>query len=249
MGVYLDAHDVDHGDQEPQHLQSMAREFGFGSLTEIDLRGEQEGLVGDQEWKWHRFSYAQTIDRRWFAGDNVNLSIGQGFLQVTPLQLASAYAAITNGGVLYRPRVLKCVAQLDVSQRVDPDQACAQGTVPRSAAPKILNRIPAPSGSLDFMEESMVGTQVGDGTAASAFSGFPFDQVYISGKTGTAQSPQQPFSWYAAIARSGDKEMVVVAMVEEAGTGSQIAAPIARRVIERHFDIEESTFEVGARTD
>lgn len=233
-----------------QHLQEVARGFGMGEVTKIDLLGERGGLVPDATWKWNRFSYAQTFDRRWFPGDTVNLAIGQGFLQVTPLQLASVYAAIANGGTVYRPHVMKCLAQLDVSRATDVDEACRTGIVPDTASPKVLTRLEAAPGALRFIEEGMTGTVVGSGTAASAFSGFPHDQVYVSAKSGTAQmNPKQPFSWFAAIARAKGKEIVVVALVEEGGTGSQTAAPIVRRVLEQHFDVPQGSFEAGVSAD
>lgn len=248
VGVEMDAQVDDLG----EHVQNMARGFGFGSPTGIDLRGEQEGLVPDAEWKWNRFSYAQTYDRRWFPGDAANLAIGQGFLQTTPLQLAVGYAAIANGGTLYRPHVVKCLSQLDVSRAPEVDEACAEGVgvFPEKASPKVNGQVEVAPGALSFMEEAMAGTVVGEGTAAVAFEGFPHDRVFVSGKSGTAQmKPRQPFSWFAATARAGDKEIVVVALVEEGGTGSQIAAPIVRRVIESHFDVPEGSFEAGVRAD
>lgn len=233
-----------------QHLQEVARDFGLGKAMDIDLRGEQEGLVPDATWKWNRFSYAQTFDRRWFPGDTVNMAIGQGFLQVTPLQLAAVYGAIANGGTVYRPHVMKCLAQLDVSRTTDVREACRKGVVPKTATPKVLSRVETAPSALRFMEEGMTGTVVGNGTAAAAFSGFPHDRVYVAGKSGTAQmNPKQPFSWFSAIARAGEKEIVVVALVEEGGTGSQTAAPIVRRVLEEHFDVPQGTFEAGASAD
>ena len=246
LGVELDGQKRKLG----EHVQKVARNFGFGSPTEIDLLGEQEGLVPDAEWKWNRFSDAQTYDRRWFPGDAANLAIGQGFLQTTPLQLASAYAAIANRGTVYRPHVLKCLAQLDVSQPTVPEQACRSGTVPRSAQPKVLQRLDIAPGALGFMEGSMKGTVRDQGTAASAFDGFPMDRVDVAGKSGTAQmKPKQPFSWFASIAKDGDKAIVVVALVEESGSGSQIAAPIVRRVLEEHFDVRPGEFRAGRAAD
>lgn len=250
LGVELDARSTEIG--EP--VSDMARAFGFGRKTGIDLLGELGGLVPDAEWKWNHFSYAQTFDRRWFPGDSANLAIGQGFLQTTPLQLASAYAAIANRGTVYRPHVLKCLAELDVSQTVVVDDACDDGLVPESAKPKVIDRVDVPPGVLAFLERSMKDTLQGEGTAANAFSGFPLDQVDVSAKSGTAQmKPKQSFAWFAAIARGpssdGDKEIVVAALVEEAGSGSQIAAPIVRRVIEQHFQVEQGDLKLGSAAD
>jgi penicillin-binding protein 2 len=122
--------------------------------------------------------------------------------------------------------------------------------VPKSASPKVINRVDIPPGAFSIIENAMSGTVQGSGTASAAFEGFPLGQVEVAGKTGTAQmKPKQPFSWFASIAKAHGKEIVVVALVEEAGTGSQIAAPIVRKVIERYFGIRSKTFEVGVRAD
>jgi penicillin-binding protein 2 len=233
-----------------EELQKVARNFGLGRPTDIDLVGEQDGRVPDAEWKWKQFSYAQTYDRRWFPGDAANLAIGPGFLQATPLQLAAAYGAIANGGTVYRPHVLKCLAQLDVSQPVVVDQACDSGVVPKTASPKVQQRVKVPPDALSFIEQSMQGTVRGNGTAAAAFNGFPVDSIEVGGKSGTAQmKPKQPFSWFASIAKAGDKQIVVVALVEEAGTGSQIAAPIVRKVLEQYFQVHQGSFSAGKAAD
>lgn len=256
-------------DRIGEHLQAVARTFGFGRSSGIDILGEQAGLVPDAAWKEARFSHARPYDRRWFPGDSANLAVGQGFLQVTPLQLASAYGSIANGGTLYRPHLMKCLAQINVSQTASAGEACRGGTladaetgdcpvqeestppcVPEPAAPKVTGRVPVAPGALDFIAQSMSGVGLADGTAAAAFSGFPFHAVPVAGKTGTAQmKPRQPFSWFAAFAPVQDPKIVVVALVEEAGTGAQVAAPIVRRVMEAHFGIPEGNFEAGARAD
>jgi penicillin-binding protein 2 len=233
--------------QYGEHLQDVAKSFGLGRRTDIDLLGEATGLVPDAEWKWNFFSTAQTFDRRWFDGDAANLAVGQGFLQATPIQLATAYSAVANGGVLMRPHVLKCMAQLDVSVPTNVDQACSKGRVPKTAAEQALGRVSASPEALQYIENAMTGTVRGSGTAADAFAGFPLDQIFVAGKTGTAQNPpRQDSSWMGAIAKSGDKQIVVVAMVEEAGFGAQIAAPIVRRVLEQYFGVKSTGFHPGA---
>lgn len=233
-----------------EHLQSTARSFGFGTPTGVDLMGERDGLVPDAAWKEERFSDAEPHDRNWFAGDSANLAIGQGFLQVTPLQLAVAYGAIANGGTIYRPHVLKCVAKLDISRPTAADDACSGGRVPESASPTVLNRLDVPPEGLAEITEGMVGTQRGEGTAASAFEGFPLEEIAVAGKTGTAEmQPRQNFSWYAAVAPAEKPEIAVVGLLEEGGTGSEIAAPMVRRVLERYFGIPERDLEPGTRAD
>ncbi len=250
--VYYTLGEELNADRYEEQLQETARSFGFGQTAGIDLPGEEAGLVGDDEYKQNTFSNAAPSDRAWQPGDNVNMAIGQGFLQATPLQVGVAYGAIANGGVRYRPHVMKCLSKMNVSRPVTGDNACADDEVrvPEPASPRVLGRAPVPPGALDFVAEAMSGSGVGDGTAATAFAGFPFDRVSVAGKTGTAQvTDLQPFSWFAAFAPVDDPEIVVVAMVEEAGSGSQIAAPIVRQVLERHFGLQESDLEPGERTD
>ncbi|HVL82175.1 MAG TPA: penicillin-binding protein 2 [Actinomycetota bacterium] len=233
-----------------EHLQETARKFGFGTKTGIDLLGEREGLVPGEQWKQERFSYAQPYDRRWFPGDAANLAIGQGFLQVTPLQLAVAYAALSNGGHLVRPHVMRCLSKLNVSELpADPCQA-PDSIVPDAAKPRAEQRIRLNPTALEFISQSMEGVGLGEGTAAAVFADFPFDRVTFAGKTGTAQvAKRQDFSWFAAFAPARDPEIVVVAMVEEGGTGAQIAAPIVKRVLEAHFGLEPGNFSAGTRAD
>jgi penicillin-binding protein 2 len=122
--------------------------------------------------------------------------------------------------------------------------------VPEKASPKVLGSVQAPAEAFAFIQQSMNGTVIGNGTAAKAFAGFPNDRVFVSGKSGTAQmAPKQDFSWFAAIARQGGKQLAVAALVEEGGTGSQVAAPIVRSVIERYFGLPEGNFEAGVRAD
>jgi penicillin-binding protein 2 len=151
---------------------------------------------------------------------------------------------------VYRPHVLKCLAQLDVSRPTIPDRACRDGIVPDGAAAKVISRVKISPSAFALVQQGMAGTVVNEGTAAQAFEGFPLDRVRVMGKSGTAQmAPKQPFSWFAAIAEASGKEIVVVALVEEGGTGSQTAAPIVRRVLEQHFDIPHGSFEAGTSAD
>jgi len=130
------------------------------------------------------------------------------------------------------------------------DQACSKGIVPEKASPKVVGTVQAPPDAFAFIQQSLSGTVTGPGTAAKPFDGFPFNRVFVDGKTGTAQmAPKQPFSWFAAMAKEGSKQIVVAALVEEGGTGSQVAAPIVRRVIERYFGLREGNFEAGVRAD
>ncbi|MCS7051320.1 MAG: penicillin-binding transpeptidase domain-containing protein, partial [Thermomicrobium sp.] len=151
-------------------------------------------------------------------GDAVNLSIGQGFFLATPLQLADAYAALVNGGTLWRPYLVERVTAIDGSdrQRTVPK---ARGTLP--VAPEHLAAIRA--ALRDVVARP-------NGTAYSAFQGFPLP---VAGKTGTAESGQEaPHAWFVAIAPADEPQLVLVVMVEHGGEGSRVAAPIARHILD-----------------
>ncbi|MDW8059735.1 MAG: penicillin-binding protein 2 [Thermomicrobium sp.] len=205
IGAELDARD-------PNLLPQMARAFGFGQETGLAELPETPGLVPDPSWKLReRGDY-------WARGDAVNLSIGQGFFLATPLQLADAYAALANGGTLWRPFVVDRVVAIDGSERARSEPK-ARGTLPVSP-----DHIAAIRAAL----RDVVARP--NGTAYAAFQGF---SLPVAGKTGTAESGQEaPHAWFVAIAPADDPQLVLVVMVEHGGEGSRVAAPIARRILE-----------------
>lgn len=214
-------------------LQRYARQFGFGAPTGIEIPFESAGRVPDERWL-RRMSAKHPQDfpyRTWLPGYTVNISIGQGDVLATPLQLAGAYAAIANGGTLYRPHV---------GARVVGGRA----TVAKVAGS--LDLSPATLGVIRQGLESVVTR----GTAREAFAGFPFDAIPVAGKTGTAElASKQPYAWFVAYAPARDPRYVVAVMLEEGGHGGETAAPIARRVLEGLFDRPLSDITPAARTD
>ncbi|HEX5615931.1 MAG TPA: penicillin-binding protein 2 [Acidimicrobiia bacterium] len=206
-------------------IQAVARRYGFGESTGIELE-EAGGVIPDDEWK-AEFVDANVDDpderadrRRWYPGDTVNLSIGQGDVYVTPVQLANAYAAFANGGTLFQPRVADAIVGADGSiEEISPSTL-------RSVELDPAHRQPVLDGLVGAVRDER-------GTAAGAFGGFPFDAVSVAGKTGTAQVPGKgDTSLFAGFFPVEAPQYVVVAIVEEGGFGSTIAAPIVRRIIE-----------------
>jgi penicillin-binding protein 2 len=193
-------------------IQDIAGRLGFGRPTGIDIGPEGAGRVpGPASRREARARRPGALpDGRWYPGDNVNLAIGQGDLLATPLQLARAYATLATGMVPPAPRVV--------------------------AGPPVA--APAPSGLDPGARHAVltgllraVGTK--EGTAAAAFAGFPLDRVPVLGKTGTAQvMGKADTALFAAVAPANDPRYVVVAVVEESGFGSVVAAPIVRKVLE-----------------
>ena len=209
-------------------IQDWARSYGIGEKTGIDLPGEQAGLLPTPAWRDRVFDKGSNpyIDRPWTTGDNVNLSVGQGDLQVTPLQLATAYAALANGGAVVTPHL---------------------GARIEAVNGRTLARIrPPPRRRLrisDLTRETILGgleraAMEPGGTSYSVFGGFPFA---VAGKTGTAErgAGVEDQSWYGGIAPAGEPRIVVVATVEGGGFGVEAAAPVVARILEQAIELEE----------
>jgi len=195
-------------------LPNMARAFGLGKPTGIVELEEQAGLVPDA-------AYKNAKGEAWYDGDAVNLSIGQGDLLVTPLQMAVAYSAIANGGTLYRPQIVTKIGS--------PDQGPEE-----VIQPQVTGQVNLKPETLAAIRQGLRGVIASAvGTARHIFVGFP---VKVAGKTGTAEtSTEKPDAWFAAFAPYDAPEIVVIAMVENVGQGSAIAAPITRNIMEAYF--------------
>lgn len=239
------------GDDAPTDTQDplveAAQGSGFGSLTGVDLPGEASGRIADRRWKmeyWkdnkdyyceigeepgsdylHVFAREFCIDGYAFrAGDAVNFVIGQGDTIITPLQLATGYAAIANGGTLFEPRIGKAV--------LSPD-----GELVRRIRPEVRDRLPFPKADIRAVDQALLGTPR-DGTLAWKMGGFPLDQVQLRAKTGTAEVyGKQTTSWLATY----DENYVVVMMVEQGGTGSGTSGDSMRRIWEGLYGIDGTT--------
>jgi len=207
-------------------IQTKARAFGFGSPTGIGLAGEAVGRVPDEEWK-KKFNehnpnpVSKQQNSIWLPGDNIQLAVGQGDTLVTPLQLALAYATFANGGALYVPRLATKIT--DVS-----------GKDVRVIAPVKRADVPIDAGARVALFSGLRGVVTDPkGTASAAFTGFPFANVPVWGKTGTAEvGKNQATSLFVASATVQGTPYIVGVVVEEAGRGAEVAAPIARRIIE-----------------
>jgi penicillin-binding protein 2 len=201
-----------HTEQGDGPVQAAARRLGLGAATGVDIGPESTGRVPGPDWKRAAHQQGLFPDPRWYPGDSVNLAIGQGDLLVTPLQLAVAYATLANGGVRPRPHVTAGTAADGVpGEPLGPGQAAVLAGL-RAA-------VTSP-----------------EGTAAHAFEGFSHPGLDVWGKTGTAQrTGRSDTSLFAAVARADGRCVSVVAVVEEAGFGSVVAAPVVRRVIETLF--------------
>jgi penicillin-binding protein 2 len=198
-------------------IARYARAFGFGEATGIALQSEKLGLIPQPSMRRER--------RGWSAGETVNMSIGQGAVLVTPMQVARFMSAVANGGVLWRPRLV---------QRVERPE---KGVV-YSDAGQVNAHVELSPFVWEFLRRGLWAV-VNDGGTGTA-SRIP--GLEIAGKTGTAQtiakskaSLGQDHAWFAAFAPAKDPEVVVVVLVERGGKGGQVAAPIARRIFQAIF--------------
>ncbi len=196
-------------------IQRAAQLFGFGAPSGIALAGEGGGRVPSP-------SAAEAAGEPWRTGDSIVLAIGQGVLGATPLQLANGYAAFANGGKLYAPKM------------VDRIENPVTGEVVQDFADRVLNQVYLPRSIRQPILEGLLGvTAELEGTAHSAFFGFPHEQWPVAGKTGTAEVVgQADNSLFAAFGPNPNPEYVVVAIMEESGFGASVAAPAVRRVLE-----------------
>ena len=200
-------------DTDPNILPTYAREFGLGQLTGIQGVAEQPGVVPDPQWK------RDTQHDGWSTGDAVNLSIGQGYLLVTPLQMANIYNSIANGGTIWQPRL--------VSRALNAD-----GSVAKDYPPVQKGKIPTSAANIAVMQQALLQvTTSATGTATSAFTGF---SPPAAGKTGTAEQAKDPHSWFASYFPAQNPQIAGVVMIEAGGEGSSNAAPITRAIYTKY---------------
>lgn len=203
-------------------IQGAARDMGLGARTGIALAGEMRGRVPDPaQRKQANIDYPKAFPNgRWYAGDNVNLAIGQGDTVVTPLQLANSYAAFANGGTVLKPRIAARVLKAD-------------GTPVRELAPESASTVAIdPGHRATVLQGLRASISRPEGTGAAAFAGFPLDTFPVAGKTGTAQVVgKQDTALFAAFAPADAPRYVVAVVMEESGFGGAVAAPVARRIL------------------
>ena len=240
------------------YFYTAAKGFQVGKKTGIDLPSESSGRLADREWRksWYeqnkdfycnykerapksqqtkfllQLAYENCLDGdKIRAGDAVNFSIGQGDTVITPLKLAQMYAAIGNGGTIWKPTVAKAIVKTD-------------GTVLKTFSPEKLGSIPASKETMKFLEGALREVVV-SGTGAGVFSGFP---IAISGKTGTAQvfgrnpngSQKSDTSWFASYGPTEKPRYAVVMMVSQGGFGASTSGIGVRKIYETLLGVQGS---------
>lgn len=206
--------------QDENALPEMARAFGLGAPTEIPYLAEIAGIVPDPAWKQEQLSDF------WARGDAVNLSIGQGYLEATPLQMANAYAAIANNGKLLRPFIV------EFSQDED-------GSLTRVGKRRVLQELPLEKEQIAEIQ-SALRDQTSNGAGSGSARVFGDFAWPIAGKTGTAQNQMnragKPHSWFAAFGPYGERATIAsIVMVESSGEGVSFAAPRTRQIYEAYI--------------
>jgi penicillin-binding protein 2 len=203
-------------------LQRWAQRLGIGRPTGIDLPGEFSGLLPTPAWR-DRLFRKQLTDRPWTVGDNVNLAVGQGDLQATPLQMAVAYSTIANGGRVVTPHL---------GLEVDDAAGRALQTIEPGASHKVSVAARNRQAILDGLR---LAASAPGGTSADVFAGFG-RPVY--GKTGTAERPgHADQSWYICYSPDPRRPIVVAVTIEEGGFGAEAAAPAARLILSQWFGV------------
>lgn len=209
-----------------ERIAEYARLFGLGEPTGVELPAESPGLVPTSEWKRH------TYGESWSTGDTYNLSIGQGFLEVTPLQMLNVINVVASGGTLPRPQIVHHVTD-------------AQGDIIQPFEPEIIRTLPIGKEHLALVRQGMEEA-VAHGTAAKRGQ---IEGLRIAGKTGTAQFcddimcgvgfEQPEHAWFAAFAPVENPEISVIVFLYNGGEGSVTAVPVAREILAHYFGLGE----------
>jgi len=213
-------------------IAKWAHAFGLGEKTGIALDDERTGTIPDTEWK--RKKYRQP----WFPGETVSVAIGQGYVTVTPLQLANMVAAVANGGKLYRPYVVNKVESVD-------------GSTVREYGPELIRTIELKPDTLKRVRTALADVvSAPGGTGGAARS----QVVSIAGKTGTAQVVEmkggyvkteqlayfnRDHAWFVSYAPVENPQVAIAVLVEHGGHGGDAAAPMAKKVFEKFIEIQK----------
>ncbi len=195
------------------NIVDFSKRFGLGKASGIDLFEEEKGLLPHRRWR------EGSLSREWFEGDTVNLSIGQGYLLVTPLQMANLISAVASRGKLYRPYLVKRILS-------------PEGEIIKEVRPRLIKEVRLEKKNLDLLRESLfsVVNEMGTGWRAK------IKGIEVAGKTGTAENPLgEDHAWFIGFAPYREPKIALAILVEHGGMGGKVAAPIAKKIFEAYF--------------
>jgi penicillin-binding protein 2 len=196
-------------------IAEYAQMLGLGKDSGISLPSGALGLVPDSTWKKMHFG------EEWHPGDTANMSIGQGYLEVTPLQMATLISLVANGGLLYQPFVVKKII----------DQ---QGKIIETFQPKIMGKPRISSETLSIIKRGLREAVLSGTSQAVKFKG-----LSVAGKTGTAQNPRgEDHAWFICYAPEEAPGIALAILVEHGGHGASAAAPLARKILNGVFPLQ-----------
>jgi len=208
-------------------IAKYARQFGFGAKTGIDLPGEATGLLPSTLWKKTAYQTKNPPwirEPQWLLAEDLDAGIGQGYHNYTPLQMAVYTSMIANGGVRYRPHLVKRITDNN-------------GEVIKEFAPEILGRVELSDKTLAAVRQGMREASLPGGTAAASFWNYP---IPVASKTGTAEDPpRDDQAWYVGYAPFDKPEIAVAVIVEQGGHGSSAATPVAKAIFDAYFHLGE----------
>jgi len=198
-----------------ERFNKYMQTFGLGEKTGIDLPAEAVGTIPSAQWK------QREVKEIWFPGDTINLSIGQGYLLLTPLQVHNIITAITGEGEIYKLHLVKKVISAD-------------GKTVKEIKPEIYRKLNFSPDTFKIVKEGLRQTILkGTGWRAN------IKGLAVAGKTGTAQNPQgETHAWFIGFAPYENPEVCITVFLENGGEGGEAAAPIARAMLEKYFNIK-----------
>ena len=197
-------------------IYEYADMFGLGKATGIDLPGEKKGVNPNPEWKRKRFRQS------WYKGDSINMSIGQGYVSVTPLQMLQVYCVLANKGYAYKPKLLKEI-----------------GEERKSTEKEVAIKIDLPQWYYTLMDEALRKTVADDNgtTKIMRTAG-----INIGAKSGSAQNAQskETHAWVSGYFPMENPEVVFVVLLEGAGGGGKVAGGVAKKFIDKYYELKNS---------
>jgi len=198
-----------------ERFNKYMQKFGLGEKTGIDLPAEAMGIIPSAQWK------EREVKEIWFPGDSINLSIGQGYLLLTPLQVQNVITAIAADGEIYKLHLVKKIISAD-------------GNTVKEIKPEIYRKLNFFPDTFKIVKEGLRQTILkGTGWRAN------IKELAVAGKTGTAENPQgETHAWFIGFAPYENPEICITVFLENGGEGGEAAAPIARAMLEKYFDIK-----------